>query len=312
MLREFEIIQKYFLPLAGHHPTNIQIVVNQGDDCAVIQHSQALAFSIDTQIEKRHFLRSMAAADIAWRGLACALSDLAAMGAEPAFFTLALSLTGRENEQWLEDYAAGLAELAGQYRIPLLGGDTTRAEELIHTFQVHGTVERPLTRTGAKPGDLIVISNTLGLGVAGLDAYLHQGPAELQKYYLRPEPQIALGRFIRGTATAAIDISDGLLADLGHLLSQSGVGAEIRLDDFHFDPIYQQWVTHSEQQLEWALTGGDDYQLCFTWPEQHRALLQQAPVPVQVIGQVRDDTNGIHCFIDGREIHYSSTGYQHF
>ncbi|AJQ96801.1 thiamine-phosphate kinase [Gynuella sunshinyii] len=310
MPREFEIIRKYFRPLADIPTSETDVLVNQGDDCAVVEHTGKLAFSIDTQVENVHFLRSMSAADIAYRGLACALSDLAAMGAKPAFFTLALSLTGQEDESWLADYTRGLTELATQFKVPLLGGDTTRASTIIQTFQVHGTVSRLLTRASARPGDLIVISHTPGLGMAGLDAYRHNGPTELQACYLRPYPQIPLGVFISEFATAAIDISDGLLADLGHILDQSNVGAELQLDALQLDQRFCQWVEPS-RQLEWALTGGDDYQLCFTCPPEHRSRLSQAPVPLQVIGEITTHKQ-LRCRLHGKAVQFDHTGYQHF
>ena len=310
-LGEFDLIQRYFTP--SSLPANISIGV--GDDCAVLKLPAAceLAISVDTQVVGVHFHANADPLSIASRSLRCAASDLAAMGAEPLGFTLALTLPSTD-ENWLEQFSAGLLQTAQQLQCPLIGGDTTRGSLCI-TIQVHGNIPsgKALRRSGAKVGDAIWISGTLGDGAAALaviekkitvsqeaESYL------LQRFY-QPDIDFSLAVQLRGIASSCIDVSDGLFADLDHICNASGVGAHIELEKL---PIAIEWRSSvSEQQAQqWALTGGDDYRLCFTAPPQHATLLQSLQ-GVTCIGHI---VEGADILIDGKNGFIHNKGFEHF
>ncbi len=267
---EFELIRQYFLPLArvrGSH----SLVLGPGDDCAVqrIPPGSDLVFSIDTLVEGVHFPPGYRPDFLGWRALAVAASDLAAMGATPSCFTLALTLP-EAREPWLRDFTVGLGKAAESFGLVLAGGDTTRGP-LALSIQVHGLVEQgaALCRSGARIGDLVVVSGTLGDAGAALD-YLDAGnPTADEKFvlerYHHPRPRLKLGAALRGLATAAIDVSDGLLADLGHILEASAVGANIDRARVPVSPALAR--LKGESALDYALHCGDDYELCAALPE---------------------------------------------
>lgn len=227
-LGEFELIRAYFARVA-EASSDASVILGPGDDCALLQPpaGQQLAVSIDSLVEGTHFLPGTPADKLASRLFGSALSDLAAMGAAPGWLTLALSLPASDAD-WLEAFSRKLAELCLQYRIALVGGDTTRGP-LTLSAQVHGFVEPGLAlcRSGAKPGDLICVSGTLGDSRGGLEGLLQQAETDphqawlCQRFYA-PQPRIHLGQQLCGLASSCIDISDGLLADLGHILTASG------------------------------------------------------------------------------------------
>ncbi len=248
-----------------------------GDDAAVlaVPPGQELAVALDTLVEGVHFPHGTAAADIGWKALAVNLSDLAAMGATPAWALLALTLPAPDAD-FVQGFAAGFAELAQPHRLALVGGDTTRGPLGISVV-VHGFVPpgRALTRAGARVGDAVLVTGTLGDAAAGLALVLAQGQTagaadELRpaRDYLiarlnRPTPRLAAGLVLRERASACIDISDGLLADLGHLCTASGVGAEI--DAAALPRSRALRALHDDASaLQLALGGGDDYELCFS------------------------------------------------
>jgi thiamine-monophosphate kinase len=239
------------------------VLLGPGDDGAVL-HAPAgmdLVQTIDTCLEGVHFPPGLDAADIGWRSLAVNLSDLAAMGAEPAWGLLALALPAAD-AAWLDGFAAGVAALATETGLDLVGGDTVRGPLGI-TFALTGFVPAgaALRRSGARPGDGIWVTGPLGGGAAGLAAW-RRGARDAAAGFLRPRPRLAEGRGLRGLASAAIDVSDGLLQDLGHVLERSGVGAVVELDSL---PMAQgAAAAGGEEGLAMALDGGDDYQLCFT------------------------------------------------
>lgn len=261
---EFQIIRQYF---ERHARYDASVALGIGDDCALIQPTPGLlqAISVDTSIAGRHFPEDAVAFDIAYRSLNVSLSDLAAMGATARWFTLAISLP-EIDRAWLEQFSQGLFAAAFNAGVQLLGGDTTKGQLAI-TIQVQGEVAagKALLRSGAKVGDFIYVSGCLGDAGAGLAVYRKTLPASayLLNAYLRPEPQLQLGLKLIDKANSCIDVSDGLLADLGHILRASGVGAEI---DLAAIPLSQAMlaVVDREQALELALTAGDDYKLCFT------------------------------------------------
>ena len=338
-LDEFALIRRFFT--SSSYPAHV--VAGVGDDCAllIVPAGCELAISVDTQVAGVHFHADADAALIASRVLRCAASDLAAMGATPLGFTLALTLPVVD-ETWLAAFASSLAATADILQCPLIGGDTTRGPLCI-TVQVHGAVPagQALRRSGAQLGDDVWVSGTLGDGAAALallenrlmllntndnvsnknnvvsketETYL------LQRFY-QPTVDIALGVQLRGVASACIDVSDGLLADLAHIAVASNVAARIFLPTLPVSPLWCDAVTR-EQAQQWALTGGDDYRLCFTAPLSKRNSLQMLQgaewsqlVRVGKIVPMDDtfttgrvvvlDENGVTCSI-------SHAGFQHF
>ena len=264
-MNEFDLIEKYF----NWKQVN-KIELSVGDDCALISidANYQLATSVDTLIEGVHFPQETSPADIAHKALAVNLSDLAAMGATPKYFTLALTLP-EFDQHWLEQFSSSLKSLSDEYQINLVGGDTTKGKLSI-TINVTGTVPsgQALLRSSAKVGDAIFVSNTVGDAALAWQQ-IQQGinpSKELLKQFNMPNPQVSLGQALLGVANACIDISDGLEQDLGHILYSSNVGASINLADI---PLSQELSNHLEKTNDWCLplAGGDDYQLCFSVPE---------------------------------------------
>jgi len=276
--------------------------------------------SIDTLIAGRHFPSNADPALIAERALRVSVSDLAAMGAEPLWFTLALSLP-EADEHWLESFSEGLFAAAHNCDCVLVGGDTTRGPLSI-TIQVHGAVPKglALTREGAEPGDHIFVTGELGDGAAALAALENRLEIEeghnryFSDRFYRPEPQLAAGKLLRGLATAALDISDGLLADLGHICSASLVGAEVDVERLPLSEALQYYHNRCPAK-DWALSGGDDYQLCFTVPPRNLdavgTLIATGRINASAIGTI---TNGdsVVCMEGGKNYLPTTTGYQHF
>lgn len=269
---EFDLIRRYFLPLADSAPRGA-VVLGPGDDCAVqrIPANHDLVFSIDTMVEDVHFPKNYPAKFLGWRALAAAASDLAAMGAEPVCFTLALTMP-TVDETWLTDFSCGLADAGRCFRLALAGGDTTRGP-LTLSLQVHGTVPKGhgLRRSGAEVGDLVCVSGTLGDAGAALDYLDEPKPsadmtAVLSRYH-QPRPRLELGRALLDIASSAIDISDGLLADLEHVLAASGVGATIEVAKIPLSPALRRLKGQSARN--YGLYAGDDYELCVTVPRRH-------------------------------------------
>ena len=315
-LSEFELIRKYFL---GALPDAPGIIQGIGDDAAVmrIPADQELVLSMDTLIAGVHFPEQTPAEDIGYKSLAVNLSDLAAMGAEPRWITLSLTLP-ECNETWLQDFMRGFSELARQYSLALIGGDISKGPLSI-TVQVHGWVPagRAIYRHGAQAGDLVYVSGTLG--DAGLALRFMQdkitGSSSLADIPLvnrlfRPVPRIELGINLRGVASAAIDISDGLIADLGHILSASHTGAEVHIDQLPMSDV----VSNHEDCINLALASGDDYELCFTVPPSHNRKLQGIPrdFPITCIGRITRGTELEWLMKDGTRFNPDISAYHHF
>ena len=312
-LSEFELIARYFAAsdIAG---SGEGVVLGIGDDAAILRPppGEELVVSIDTLVAGVHFPQSMSARDIGHRALAVNLSDLAAMGARPLWFTLALTLP-EVDESWLEGFTAGMAALARQAGIALVGGDTTRGPLSI-TVQVHGAVPvgRALRRDGARVGDDVWVSGWPGLAALGLKGLLGEAPAPQAAVaaFLAPTPRLALGRGLVGLATAAIDVSDGLLADAEHIAQRSGARLELEVSALPLAPALLASVA-PDAALRLCLGGGDDYELCFTAPPAHAdAILRLAAaleIPCTRIGRVVDG-EGISCPGAGPGV----AGYQHF
>ena len=290
---EFELIRRYFQPLADGSGQD-QLLLGPGDDCAIQRVSPGLdlVFSVDTLVEGVHFPSGYSPDYLGWRALAVAVSDLAAMGASPVCFTLALTLPGA-NQGWLKPFSEGLARASKAFGIALAGGDTTRGPLTI-SIQVHGTVEsgRALYRSGAKPGDLICVSGTLGAAGAALDYLAAAAPspdqlALLSRYHF-PEPRLSLGQQLAGRASSAIDISDGLLADLGHILDASGAGA--RIDTGRIPMMAELVALKGENARDLALGAGDDYELCITIPPETFGTLDDSVArELTVIGEITSE-----------------------
>jgi thiamine-monophosphate kinase len=251
-----------------------------GDDAAVlaVPPDHELVMAIDTLVDGVHFPHGTAAADIGWKALAVNLSDLAAMGATPAWALLALTLppsaSAHARTAFVDGFAQGFAELALPLRLALVGGDTTRGPLAI-SVAVHGLVPagQAITRGGARVGDTVLVTGTLGDAAAGLACLRdgHVGVQPSERAYLsdrlnRPTPRLAAGIALRGRASACIDVSDGLLADLGHLCAASAVGAEIEVAALPLSPAVLA-VLDATAARDVAFAGGDDYELCFTVAE---------------------------------------------
>ncbi|MDH5738502.1 MAG: thiamine-phosphate kinase, partial [Gammaproteobacteria bacterium] len=273
-LSEFDIIGRYFSHLwSGDSPG---ILLGPGDDCAIIRPppGQDLCVSTDTLVEGVHFPLGASPAVIAGRSLAVNLSDLAAMGARPLGLTMALTLS-EANEDWLRTFSDVLGQMTQQYACPLIGGNLARGP-LSVTVQVMGTCPagQAICRSGASAGDLIYVSGSLGDAAMALHL-MNRGevvPPILLARYENPSPRLALGEALQGIASSAIDVSDGLLADLGHILDRSGVGALLETDSLPLSEALLE-VTDSAQALALALSGGDDYELCFTVPPEKQSRL---------------------------------------
>lgn len=331
-LAEFELIRQYFATaeLAFTRPG---IVLGPGDDCALLElpAGMQLAISMDTLNEGVHFPSDVDATELAQRCLRVNLSDLAAMGAEPLGFTLALSLP-TVNEPWLQAFSEGLSACATQYQCSLLGGDTTRGPLAI-TIQVHGLVPagQALRRAGARVGDAIYVTGTLGDAALALP-YLTQRPgfdmaalncadrALLQSAFYRPAPRIDAGIALRRLASAALDISDGLASDLNHILQAStgsiaAVGAIIDRALIPASGTFARLLTDAEQ-LRMALGGGDDYELCVTLPPQHEvqanAALRAMGLEFTRIGEVVAGSGIMLRDSDGDIQPLQVNGYRHF
>lgn len=318
---EFSLIARYFDRVRS---SRLDVETGIGDDCALlnIPEKQTLAISTDTLVAGNHFLADIDPADLAYKALAVNLSDLAAMGADPAWLTLAITLP-EVDERWLEIFSDSLFELLNYYDMQLIGGDTTRGP-LSMTLGIHGYVPagRALKRSGAKPGDWIYVTGTPGDSAAGLAILQHRLQVAdevdreyLLKRHLRPTPRILQGQALRDKASAAIDLSDGLISDLGHIVKASACGAHIDIETLPFSEAVKRHV-ESEQALRWALSGGEDYELCFTVPELNRGALDVAlghlGVPFTCIGQMSADVEGI-CFTrDGEPVTFDWKGYDHF
>jgi thiamine-monophosphate kinase len=251
-----------------------------GDDAALlaVPSGQELAVAIDTMVEGVHFPRGTVPAVIGWKALAVNLSDLAAMGATPAWALLALTLPNAD-EAFIDGFADGFAQLAQTYRLALVGGDTTRGALTI-SVAVHGFVPpgKALTRAGAQAGDAVLVTGTLGDAAAGLRLLQQTRHGDAQSGYLiarlnRPTPRVAAGLALRERASACIDVSDGLLADLGHVCAASGVGAEIEAALLPRSSALLDRFDDTSAR-DFALSGGDDYELCFTVPPQRVASVQ--------------------------------------
>ncbi|WP_287438768.1 thiamine-phosphate kinase [Reinekea sp.] len=320
-MHEFELIQRCFADWPVRHA---QVLTGIGDDGLVWQDPRPLVISTDTAVVGRHFPVDASPEQVAGRAFLPALSDLAAMGATPAFFTLALTLPARLNnasepntESWIQAFATELRRLAIAHKCMLAGGDTTAGEQLTLTLSVHGTCAQPVLRSGAQVGDAVWVTGQLGQAAAALPFILAGNavaapPAWLAAYW-QPKPQIALAEQLAVFLHSAIDISDGLLGDAGHLARSSQVDLHLNLNAL---PLDADLVALGDRGLQYALAGGDDYQLCFTASvnagEQIERIAQSLGVRVSRIGEVRQGTGQLHWYDDDRKRDLPWQSFEHF
>ncbi|MGL4476159.1 MAG: thiamine-phosphate kinase [Shewanella sp.] len=318
-MKEFQLIEKYF---QGRGPLRKDVVLGIGDDCALLKPAirKSIAISCDTLVENTHFFPDMPAQALGYKALAVNLSDLAAMGAEPAWMTLALTLP-EVDEAWIKDFSEGFFEAADYYSIALVGGDTTCGPKSI-TVTVQGLVPEgaALTRQGAKNGDWIYVTGTLGDSALGLD--IIRGAVDVRPEYRQalitrhyhPTPRVLAGQSLRNIATSAIDISDGLLSDIAHVLKASNCGAVIEVNDLPLSQGLKDCVSE-EQARQYALCGGEDYELLFTVPESQKGALHmaltQAGVRFTCIGQISAGKK-LKLTLNGAPFEASFTGFEHF
>jgi thiamine-monophosphate kinase len=315
---EFELI-RHFFAAAPCAQGGEGVALGIGDDCALltVPPGEQLAISTDTLVAGVHFADPCDPFLLGQRSLAVAVSDLAAMGATPVAFTLALTLP-TVTADWLDAYARGLNVMAQSCGVALVGGDTTRGP-LSLTMTVFGRVPtgQALTRGGAQPGDLLCVGGDLGNAAGALPLVLGQRSAEakigdpLLAHYWSPQPQLGLGMALRGKATSALDISDGLLADCGHIALASKIGIQVERSKL---PISAQLLAFLGQSAaeDAALSGGDDYVLAFTLPPAELPSLLADGWPVHVVGRVVAGQGVVLLDANGQDITPQTRGYQHF
>lgn len=325
---EFTLIKTLFQPLqelGQEENASSSFLKKIGDDAAVWKGQGNLAFSIDTLVEGVHFTPDIPPEDLGYRCLAVNLSDLAAMSAVPLFYTLAITLP-KVDSVWLTDFVSGMKTLAQDYQIPLVGGDTTKGPLTI-TIQAHGSCPKPVYRDGAKVEDDVYVSGTLGDAAGGLALWLDKSEwihddsyRYLIQRFHRPTPRINLGCSLSDVAHAMLDVSDGLLADLTHIAHASDVSIVVNASALPISDSLR--ACFSEQQaLEWALSGGDDYELAFTAPKAARAKLQALSralnVPISRIGRVTASKDGAldgcsRVRVENASVDVTRPGYNHF
>ncbi|WP_426208026.1 thiamine-phosphate kinase [Pseudomonas sp. TWR2-1-1] len=315
---EFELIRNFFAA-APCAQGGEGVALGIGDDCALLDvpFGEQLAISTDTLVAGVHFADPCDPFLLGQRSLAVAASDLAAMGATPLAFTLALTLPAVEAD-WLQAFARGLNLMAQGCGLRLIGGDTTRGP-LCLTLTVFGRVPRgqALTRSAARPGDLLCVGGELGNAAGALPLVLGQCSATpaiaepLLAHYWSPQPQLALGQALRGKASSALDISDGLLADCGHIALASKVRLLIENDRIPVSLALQEFLGDADAQQA-ALSGGDDYVLAFTLAAVELPTLLADGWPIHVIGRVVEGQGVGLLDVDGRDITPTTRGYQHF
>lgn len=320
-LSEFSLIDRYF---AEHAPNRSDVALGIGDDGALLipPVGQQLVVTLDTLVADVHFFAAADPEGIGHKALAVNLSDLAAMGATPAWVTLALTLP-QVDESWLAAFCRGFFTLADRYGVQLIGGDTTRGPVTVISVQAHGFAPAgsALRRTGAQPGDGVYVTSTLGDAGLALAAAFGKATvsaehrAYLQARLERPEPRLAQGLALRGIASAAIDVSDGLAQDLSHILKRSGVGARLEVEQLPLSLALKASLDQ-DAAITTALISGDDYELCFTAPPDRVSQLDTVAKNWDCgcarIGVITAEP-GLRLFrADQSAFHLERLGYDHF
>jgi thiamine-monophosphate kinase len=315
-VNEFELIYELIAPHAGARD---DVLLGIGDDGAVVAPppGESLVIVVDTVVAGRHFPPDLPAADIGYRVAAVNLSDIAAMAATPLWATLALTIPTADPD-WVREFVHGLSAALLPAGTALVGGDTTRGP-LSASVQIVGSLPpgTALTRHGARPGDLVCVSGTLGDAAAGL-ALWPPGPhpasarETLLERFRRPQPRLALGQRLRGLASSCIDVSDGLLAEAGHLARRSGCRLVLEAARLPLSAALRA-VFPEREALEFALTGGDDYELCFTLPSSALAALTDPGLPpITPIGRVETGSGVDVLGPDGAPMARARPGFDHF
>ena len=323
-LTEFQVISEYFQSAS----TKDDVLLGIGDDAAIIKPppGHKLVVSTDTLLESVHFPANAPAGLVAQKALRANLSDMAAMAATPRWFSLALTLPKTDSD-WLKSFSQGLLQDAEQYGCSLIGGDTTKGPLNIG-IQIMGTLEedaRALTRSGARPDDVLMVSGTLG-DAAGALYYLdslnnpnnpdiHQDTRHLHNRYWLPEPRVTFAKKAAPLIHAACDISDGLVADVGHICTASDLGVRIQSEKLPISLALQN--IHGTAAISKALTGGDDYELCMAVPPENideiQQIAQELEMPITQVGVFTKGETGVHCLDEnGTAVEYTSAGYEHF
>ena len=304
-MAEFSIIDRYF-----KRTSNTDVSLGIGDDSAIVTPplTQQLVICTDTLVAGRHFPLDTSAHAIGWKSVAVNLSDLAAMGAKPHSILLALSLPTVDHD-WLAGFSQGLFACCDQFGVALIGGDTTQSTQLTITVTALGWIEQgqAITRASAQVGDHICVSGQVGDAAFGLQHLGHP----LQQRLDYPTPRCQLEQQLKGLASSMIDVTDGLAQDLGHILKASNVGAKLSLDQLPIDTSLKE--LDLRQAWQYALAGGDDYELCFTISPQNFEKLsrQQLDVPLTIIGKITQQTGLLFEYM-GENCPLQIHGYQHF
>jgi thiamine-monophosphate kinase len=319
-MQEFELISQYF---KGRGVSRKDVSLSIGDDAALLDVPEncQLVVTTDTLVEGVHFFKDVDPKALGYRALAVNLSDLAAMGAEPAWISVALTLPDA-TAQWLEAFSQGMHQIAQYYNVQIIGGDTTQGPLTI-SICAKGFVPtgKALTRSGAKNGDWVCVTGDLGDAALAIDA--KYGKISLSKEHFEqankafdyPSPQVAAGQMLRGKASSCIDISDGLIADLGHICEMSGVGAKLCVEDIPMSETLRTAVDY-QSALSYAMSYGDDYQLLFTVPDTQLTAvemsLKQYGVAISCIGQINTHKGQVDTILNGQPIDVAVAGYEHF
>ncbi|GEA59570.1 thiamine-phosphate kinase [Vibrio comitans] len=320
MAGEFELISKYF---AKQKLERSDVELSQGDDCALLVSPPGtqIAVSTDSLVAGTHFLANANPKWVGHKALASNISDLSAMGAEPAWVSMAISLP-EPDEKWLEGFCEGFFSLADAHNLQLIGGDTTRGPLSI-TLTIHGFVpeKQALLRSGAQVGDKVFVSGSLGDSHAGLEVILDNekrllpNASKLEKRHYCASSRASLGMLLRGKASSCIDISDGLISDIKHIMTRSNVGAELHCDKL---PVSQELVEfcRGEQTAQnYALKSGEEYELCFTVPqhliESVRQVAETESVQITEVGEITDSQT-LKLFRNNKALQENVAGFDHF
>lgn len=320
MSGEFNLIEKYFV---NRQKQRKDVILAAGDDCALVKvpENLSVAISTDTLVAGTHFLSDADPAWVAHKALASNISDLAAMGATPSWVSLALTMP-EPDEAWLAPFCNAFFELADYYGIQLIGGDTTKGPLSI-TLTIQGLVDadKALRRDGAQVGDWVYVSGDLGDSKAGLDVVLDNSlrskpfAGQLEKRHYLATPRVLVGQALLNLASSAIDISDGLISDIKHILQRSQVGVSLDVAQLPVSNELIQFVGSTTAAQQYALTSGEEYELCFTVPEQNKGSIESAlahcGAKITCIGQIRPQgTFELHN--NGQPIDWHLSGYDHF
>ena len=309
---EFLVLQKYFKNLGSQYNDSSGILIGPGDDAGLfLTKNKDLIFSTDVSVSDIHFPKDLAPDLIAFRSCSVAASDIPACGGILKWLSISL-VTPSKEMSWLKEFAKGLKLFSKKYQVPIIGGDLVKGKECSVSVGVCGEVDSDqfLPRHGAKEGDSIYVSGTLGIAKLGLKAIkskkknLNSAEKKYRKKFLKPKIQTSLGKNLRGIANSCIDISDGLIGDLGHICQQSKLGARIYVDSIPYEGFFID-----------AVTWGDDYELCFTVPKnketQLNRILKRLKIKKFKIGEITRD-RGIKIFRGTKEIHLKRKSYNHF